>query len=322
MIKHSAGGHSWDSSAEHRLRERLGVARFQNRLAKQAGKRAKLLHQGEGVFRLERLIPFDAAVDGLLRILGLRAPLRQRFLDIQLVQQEWKLASLPPAFEGFRLLQLSDLHCDLDPALTPVVEKIVRNTHHDAAVLTGDFRNGLDGDHGPCLRELGRICAALAPLRFGILGNHDFLEMVPEMEELGLPILLNESSFLERNKQRLWIAGIDDPHFYKTHDLSKAREGISDGECSILLSHSPETFDEAAAAGFHLQLSGHTHGGQICLPGGHPVVVPCRVPRQFLAGRWVYSDLQGYTSRGTGSCGVAARWNCPPEITLHILRRL
>ena len=308
-------------SVERELRERLGSTLFEKRLAQQAGKRAKLLHQGEGVFRLERIIPFDAAVTGILRIFGLQGPLRRRFLDVQLVRQEWKLPQLPSAFEGFRLLQLSDLHCDLDPALTPVVEKLVHSTPHDAAVVTGDFRNGLDGDHGPCLRELERICGALAPQRFGILGNHDFLEMVPELEELGLPILLNESACIERDRQRLWIAGIDDPHFYKTHDLTKAREGIPDSDCSILLSHSPETFEEAAAAGIQLQLSGHTHGGQICLPGGHPVVVPCRVPRQFIAGRWSYAGLQGYTSRGTGSCGVAARWNCPPEITLHILRR-
>lgn len=287
----------------------------------QAGKRAKLLHQGEGVFRLERLMPFDAAVDAFLRILGLREALRRRFLDVRLVRQEWRLSALPAAFEGFRLLQLGDLHADLDPALTPVVERLVRATPHDAAVVTGDFRNGLDGDHDPCLRELERICAALAPRRFGILGNHDFLEMVPEIEELGLPILLNESVCLERDGQRLGIAGIDDPHFHKTHDIAKARAGIPRGDCSILLSHSPETFREAAEAGFHLQLSGHTHGGQICLPGGHPVVVPCRVPRQFVSGRWVHAGLQGYTTRGTGSCGVAARWNCPPEITLHILRR-
>ena len=253
-------------------------------------------------------------------MLGIRELLRRRFLDVQVVRQEWRLRSLPAAFDGFRLLQLSDLHCDLDVELTPAVENLVQSTPHDAAVLTGDFRNGMDGDHGPCLRELARICAALAPVRFGILGNHDFLEMVPELEKIGLPVLLNESAALERDGARLWISGIDDPHFYKTHDIAKARAGIPSNECAILLSHSPETFAEAADAGFQLMLSGHTHGGQICLPGGHPIVVPCRVPRKFISGRWEHFGLQGYTSRGTGGCGIAARWNCPPEITLHIFR--
>jgi predicted MPP superfamily phosphohydrolase len=304
------------------LRERLGALLFEKRLERQAGKRAKLIHQGEGVFRLERFIPFDAVVDRLLRIFGLREAMRRRFLDVRVVRQEWKIPKLPAAFEGFRLLQISDPHCDLDFALTPVVVDLVRSTPHDAAVVTGDFRNGMDGDHGPCLRELARICEELCPTRFAILGNHDFLEMVPELEDIGLPVLLNESTSIERDGHRLWIAGIDDPHFYKTHDIEKARSGIPSDACSILLAHSPETFAEAASAGFQLQLSGHTHGGQICLPGGFAPVVPCRVPRKFIAGRWSHGGLQGYTSRGTGGCGVAARWNCPPEITLHILREV
>jgi hypothetical protein len=87
----------------------------------------------------------------------------------------------------------------------------------------------------------------------------------------------------------------------------------------ILLSHSPEIFSEAERVGFDLQLSGHTHGGQLCLPGGLPVIVPCRVDRMFVNGRWSHLTLQGYTSPGTGSCALAARWNCPPEIALHIL---
>lgn len=309
-----------NTSLETRLRDRLGDALFEKRLRRQAGKKAKLLHQGEGVFRLERLIPFDATVVRVLKILGLVEAMRRRFLDVQVVTQEWKIPALPAAFEGFRLLHLSDLHCDLDTALTPVVENLVRATPHDAAVVTGDFRNGMDGDHGPCLRELTRICAALRPARLGILGNHDFLEMVPELEEIGLPVLLNESTPIERGGQQLWFAGIDDPHFYKTHDIARARAGIPRDACAILLSHSPETYVEAALAGFQLQLGGHTHGGQICLPGGYAPVVPCKVPKKFIAGRWRHGLLQGYTSRGTGCCGVAARWNCPPEITLHILR--
>lgn len=309
-----------NAAQEASLRARLGDAMFEKRLHRQAGKRAKLLHQGEGIFRLERIIPFDAVVEGVLKILGLHASMHRNFLDVRVVRQEWRLAALPAAFEGFRLLQLSDLHSDLDPALTPVVESLVRATPHDAAVITGDFRNSLDGDHGSCLREVEKICAALAPARFAVLGNHDYLEMAPELENIGLPVLLNESTHLDRDGQRLWIAGIDDPHFYKSHDIAKARAGIPAEDCAILLSHSPETYAEAAQAGFQLQLSGHTHGGQICLPGGHAIVVPCKVPKKFIAGRWAHAGLQGYTSPGTGSCGVAARWNCPPEITLHILR--
>ena len=115
-------------------------------------------------------------------------------------------------------------------------------------------------------------------------------------------------------------AGTDDPHFYRTHDFEAARRGIPQGACSILLTHSPEMYDEARHYGFNFMLSGHTHGGQICLPGGFAVVRNGRCPATQFLGPWTHHGLHGYTSSGTGSCGVPARFNCPPEITVHVLR--
>ena len=303
------------------LEARIGRDLLAARLLQQAKKTARLIHQGEGIFRLERIFPFDRLVALGLELTGLRARARRNFLDVRLTTCEWNLPSLPPAFEGFRLLHLSDLHIDLDVSLTPVIERLVRSVPHDAAVVTGDYRNATDGDYLPCVREMAGIVRALAPQRWGILGNHDFIEMVPSLEAAGLPILLNEVAAIEREGQKLWIAGIDDPHFYKTHDLAKVRASIPEKACVILLSHTPETYAAAEPLGFELQLSGHTHGGQLCLPGGIPVVLPCKVDRQYVRGPWRFGNLQGYTSPGAGGCGVAARLNCPPEITLHILRR-
>ena len=303
------------------LEQRMGRDLLTKRLLKQADKSAKLLHQGEGIFRLERFVPFDTLVSFALAATGLRGMARRNFLGVGVVTREWALPRLPQAFDGFRLLQLTDLHLDLDPALTPVIKQVVRSVPHDAAVVTGDFRNETDGDYHPCLRATGEVIRELALLRWGVLGNHDFLEMVPSLEADGLPILLNEVATIDRSGEKLCVAGIDDPHFYRTHDLKKVRSEVPPGACVILLSHSPETYAEAAALDFDLQLSGHTHGGQLCLPGGIPVVLPCRVDRQFVCGPWRHGSLQGYTSPGTGSCGVAARLNCPPEVTLHILRR-
>jgi predicted MPP superfamily phosphohydrolase len=247
--------------------------------------------------------------------------MRERFLDVRLVTQEWFLERLPEPFDGFRILQISDLHCDLDTTLTPVVVDISSRAPHDLAVITGDFRNAMDGSHTRCVEETRRIIAGLARQRCAILGNHDFIEMVPELEQAGLPFLLNETLEIKKDDASLWIAGIDDPHYYKTHDLAGVRSHIPAHACSVLLSHSPETFEEAESLGFDLLLSGHTHGGQICLPGGIPIIVPCKIRRPLIAGRWIHGHLQGYTSRGTGACGVAARWHCSPEITLHILRK-
>jgi predicted MPP superfamily phosphohydrolase len=302
------------------LRRRLGDRLYAKRLKRQTDKTIRFLHQGRGVFRLERLIPFDSLLVTFFKFFGIREMMRRRFLDVRVVAQDWVLPALPEAFEGFRLLQLTDLHCDLDPALTAVVADLIRLCPHDAAVITGDFRNGMGGDHEVCLRETRRIVETLNSQRWGILGNHDFIEMVPELESMGLPILLNEATEIRRGGASIWMGGIDDPHFYQTHDLAKVRARIPREACAILLSHSPETYREAAGLGFHLHLSGHTHGGQICLPGGTPLVVPCRVPRRLVVGRWSHGEMQGYTSPGTGGCGVAARWNCPPEITVHTLR--
>ena len=303
------------------LEKRIGRKHLADRLLKQAGNSAKLVHQGEGIFRLERMIPVDDIVAFLLRCSGFGGMARRNFLDVRVVTQEWHLPHLPQAFDGFRLMQIADLHLDLDPALWPVVEKIVASSPHDAVVLTGDYRNRTHSDYAPCLREMSRIVSGFASPRWGILGNHDCIEMVPALERDGLPILLNETASLERDGERLWIAGVDDPHFYKTHDLEKTRRGIPEGACVILLSHTPEIYADAEPLGFDLMLSGHTHGGQICLPGGIPVVVSCRAPRAFIKGRWKHGNLQGYTSAGTGCCAVAARLNCPAEITMHVLCR-
>ncbi len=302
------------------LEKRIGRDHLANRLLKQAGNSAKLLHQGEGIFRLERFLPFDELVAAALKFSGLDRITRRSFLDVRPVTREWILPHLPAAFDGFRLLQLTDLHIDLDPGLAPRIADLVGRTPHDAAVVTGDYRNKTDGDYGPCMEAMESIARTLSPQRWGILGNHDCIEMVPSLEAAGLPILLNAHAEIARDDACLWIAGIDDPHFYKTHNLALARGPAPKDACVILLSHSPETYLEASEEGFDLQLSGHTHGGQICLPGGHPVVVPCKVPKPFIRGPWQYGTLQGYTSPGTGSCAVPARWNCPPEITVHVLR--
>jgi predicted MPP superfamily phosphohydrolase len=104
-------------------------------------------------------------------------------------------------------------------------------------------------------------------------------------------------------------------------NFHRAAHDIPAEAASILLSHTPETYRRAAHAGFDLVLCGHTHGGQICLPGGVPVLTEADSPRRLARGAWRYHDLQGYTSAGAGSCIVDVRLNCPPEVTLHRLRR-
>ena len=112
---------------------------------------------------------------------------------------------------------------------------------------------------------------------------------------------------------------VDDPHYFAADNLEKAYEGIPDDAVSLLLSHSPEIYRHAAYVGFDFMMCGHTHGGQICLPGSIPLSLNSSAPRFTGAGSWNFDLMQGYTSVGTGSSVVPARFNCPPEITLHTL---
>jgi len=157
---------------------------------------------------------------------------------------------------------------------------------------------------------------------YGVLGNHDTIRMVPDLEAMGIRMLLNECEPIEREAATIYLAGIDDAHFYRVDNIEKAGSRIPHDVFSILLSHTPEIYRQAAYAGFDLLLSGHTHGGQICLPGSIPLTLGSVLPRRFGAGAWTYHNMAGYTSTGVGSSIVPVRINCLPEVTLHRLRRV
>jgi predicted MPP superfamily phosphohydrolase len=302
------------------LAARLGEGKLRDRMLQQANHWARLSHQGKGIFRIEPVVSIDTLARWGLRGSGLWKRAHRNIFDIRLVETSWHLPHLPRAFDGFRLLQISDLHVDIDPGLAHAIAARVKPVAHDALVVTGDYRNSTDKDYGPSMKLMELILQDLDSPRYGILGNHDFIEMVWHLEAHGLPVLLNESVSLARGSDRLWIAGVDDPHFYKTHDIAKALSSIPEDACVILLCHSPEAHEEAAQYPIDLMLSGHTHGGQLCMPGGRHIICPVgKLPRSHVKGRWQSGTLQGYTSPGTGTCGVAGRLNCPPEITLHHL---
>jgi predicted MPP superfamily phosphohydrolase len=285
----------------------------------------KRLHIEHSLWRRDRV---EAARSAIIRILvrvgltvmGLWGRAHREFLDIRVVENEVRLHGLPREFDGFRLLQITDLHSDIDPGLIDRVIELAGKTKFDLCVLTGDYLDRIGDDWGDSVALTIRLVPHLGPRPLAILGNHDRLAKVPPLEAAGVRVLLNESVAIERDGARIWICGVDDAHVFGTHDLRAASTGIPEGECRLLLSHSPETWREAAALGYALHLSGHTHGGQICGPGGFPIVRKAPVPRELLAGPWREGSMIGYTSRGTGSCSVPARLNCPPEITVHILK--
>ena len=132
-------------------------------------------------------------------------------------------------------------------------------------------------------------------------------------------MLLNETEVIERQGAHIHLAGIDDAHFYRVDNIEKVAQDIPDEAFSVLLTHTPEIYRQAAHAEFDVLLSGHTHGGQICLPRGVPITLSAVLPRGLGAGPWRHHGMIGYTAVGAGSSVVPVRFNCPPEITLHRL---
>jgi predicted MPP superfamily phosphohydrolase len=199
------------------------------------------------------------------------------------------------------------------------LEELLPDLEYDICVLTGDYRGATFGPFADALEGMKRLRSHLRQPVLGVLGNHDTIRMIPGLEEMGIRILLNECEPILHGGERIFLAGIDDAHYYQVDNIEKAASNIPPDAFSILLSHTPEVYRHAAHAGFDLLLSGHTHGGQICLPGSIPITLSSVLPRRFGSGPWKYHDMVGYTSVGAGTAIVAVRFNCLPEITLHHL---
>lgn len=257
----------------------------------------------------------------MLKAFGLYRRGLRNFLDVRVVENDIPVADLPEALEGFSILHLSDLHIDIDPAIVGAVSRAVSGVACDVCVLTGDYMNLTVGDPTNAIALMSELRRSLPSPAYAVLGNHDTLDMVAPLERADYRILLNEHDVIRRGDASIVIAGVDDPYIYQTHSIGRALASAPEAAVRILLSHSPVIHAEAAAAGFDAMLCGHTHGGQVCLPGGIPILNNDRASRRFISGRWTDGRMQGYTSRGTGGCGLPVRYFCPAEVTLHRLRR-
>jgi predicted MPP superfamily phosphohydrolase len=303
------------------LERRLGSLHARQRLGIEHDHESRIFGHGINFFHPENWYAFEVVLTFLLRATGLYRRGLKNAQDIRLKRNTFRSSSLPSEFDGFTILHLSDLHADTNAQAMVVMNRLVRDLPYDLCVLTGDYRGATYGPYSGVLSRLEDIRANLHGDAYAVLGNHDTILMVPGMEAMGYRVLLNESAVVERGGQRIHLVGIDDAHYFRADNIEKAAGHIPHTEFSILLSHTPEIYRQAAHAGFDVMLSGHTHGGQICLPGGVPFTLDSVLPRDMGAGAWKYGNLQAYTSVGAGTSIVAVRLNCPPEITLHELKR-
>jgi predicted MPP superfamily phosphohydrolase len=299
------------------LQARVGKIHLRQRLGIERDYEHRVFGHGRTFFHVENWYSLRSIMRNCLRLVLLLGRARRNARRIEIRHNHIKLPRLPAAFEGFTLLQISDLHLDMAPDFPNTLIAAVRQVEYDLCVLTGDFRAETFGPYEAALQGLLQVRTQLKGEVYAILGNHDTVCMVPGMESMGIRLLLNEQVALQRGGDTIYLAGIDDPHYYRADNLEKAAEGIPEDAVSILLAHSPEIYRHAAHADFDVMLCGHTHAGQVCLPGGIPLMCNASCPRSFCAGAWSYHDLSGYTSAGSGACIVDVRLNCPPEITLH-----
>lgn len=303
------------------LEKRLGRRYARQRLGIEKDHEAQVFGQGLNFFHLENLPLGHAVIRAFLMATGLYWRGLRNAAKVSLRHNLIRTPNLPQAFDGFAILQLSDLHADMSERAMECVVHLVKDLPFDLCILTGDYRGDTCGPYQPSLLCMAKVCAALKGPVYGVLGNHDTIRMVPGLEEMGVRMLLNEADVIERGGERIYLAGIDDAHFYRMDNIEKAAERIPHDAFSILATHTPEIYRHAAHADFDVLLSGHTHGGQICLPGGIPITLSAVLPRALGAGPWRHHGMIGYTAVGAGSSIVPVRFNCLPEITLHKLSR-
>jgi uncharacterized protein len=304
----------------NKLERRLGRLHARLRLGIEADHEAQIFGQGINFFHIENWYSIHSVIRTTLKLMGLYWRGRKNAEQIQIRHNQIGMTTVPNRFDGFTLLHISDLHADMNEGAMRRLMELLPDVTYDVCVLTGDYRGPTFGPFDAALESLARVRSHLKGPVYGVLGNHDTIRMVPELEEMGIRILLNECEAISRGHEAIYLAGIDDAHYYRVDNIEKAASDIPDSGFSILLSHTPEIYRQAAYADFDLLLSGHTHGGQICLPGSIPITLDSVLPRHMGSGPWKYGDMMGYTSVGVGCSIVPVRINCPPEITLHRLQ--
>lgn len=309
-----------------RLLPRIGLFHLQQRVQIESEGNTRLLRK----IRVEDLLPMGSLLRCVLQILGLYQRGKRNALKLQVNENRIYADNLPAQFDGFTILQMSDLHLDLDGGLSTMICEKIHNLHYDICVLSGDYlrhgsirsgetRSGAARSLQQEAAIMQQVVACLHKPINGVLGNHDSIHGVAVMEEMGIRMLLNEATLIEKEGARIYLAGVDDYHYFRLANIEKARQQIPAKSYSILLSHSPEQFRQAAYAGFDVYFCGHTHAGQICLPGGFPISLNIDCSREVGRGRWQFKQMQGYTSSGCGTSVIDIRFNCLPEVTLHTL---
>src|SRR5581483_2606055 len=269
------------------------------------------------------------AAGGAVTALGIDSVLIEPNLPL-LVRKEVALKRWPSRMDGFTIALLSDFHYDSVFSVHPIRKsvEIVKAVRPDLIALTGDFVTAPalgDPAEGaaaaePCAELLGQMKAPYG--LWAVLGNHDYADaprVTGALMSKGIQILDNRAVPVEKEGGRFWLSGIDDALDGRP-DLRSALSVIPSGEATVLLAHEPDYADHVAHYPIDLQLSGHSHGGQVRFPLMPPLFLP-HLGKKYVLGLYRIGDLTLYTTAGIGTVRLPIRFDCPPEITLITLRQ-
>ena len=274
-----------------------------------------------------------AGVGGVLGMALYSGEIARHWIDI--TYHDIALPGLHHAFDGMRIVQLSDIHLDdfTEPFFLRRVVAVVNELRPEAVFLTGDFVSEGIGNRNYSV-EAGWLCGAILNQldckdRYAVMRNHDVAVGEPEvmaaLRANGTTVLRNTFLPIERQGARFWLAGVDDPVWGEPDPEAAIPKTIRNvaGEPVVLLCHAPDFADTLltmpSGRAASLMLSGHTHGGQVRLPFLGAIELP-PMGRKYVKGLFQLGGLQLYVNRGIGTIGVPFRLNCPPEITVLTLR--
>ena len=256
-----------------------------------------------------------------LKGIGLFERGKRNALDLYLHDIEVVLPDLPKVLNGYRILHITDPHIDACEGLDRKLASVVSDAEADLCVLTGDYREAMYGACDEAMKMMAQVVEGIhcPDGVYAVLGNHDSQEMVPHLEDMNVRVLINESDVVKARGEQIILTGTDDVHDYFTANAPLALQSAPDG-FKVALIHSPELAGVAAENGFSLYLCGHTHGGQICLPGGRPILTHLNSHKDLSNGLWNVGKMLGYTSPGAGTSVMPVRFFKRPEITRFTLR--
>jgi uncharacterized protein len=268
------------------------------------------------------------AVAGVGAIAGdsvLLEPNRPRLIRKEIALRRW-----PSRLDGFTIALLSDFHYDPYFSVHPIrsAVEMVNRLRPDLIALTGDFVSvSWFGSAATGAADAEPSAALLKKLRaphgvWSVLGNHDVFSdpdrVTDALRAVGIPTLSNKSVAIEKDGARFWLGGVDDV-LGGSPDVPATLHGISGDEAVVLMVHEPDFADYVAGYPVDLQLSGHTHGGQVRIPFIGPLYLP-ELAKKYVWGLFKIRELTLYTNAGIGTVNLPLRWNCPPEITFITVR--